>query len=106
LASNVTAALSTFETGAVPLSIAGHSSKRICIQVRHFSAQSQSRPTDAEALAFRLERHGGLGDELSRRIATGLQPKRQGHRETPARAAAMSSSGLVPFSFSKRVLKK
>src|ERR1700722_19669346 len=66
---------------AVLLGIAGHSNKRGFVQVRHFGAQRQSRPADAETLAFGFERDRGLGGELSRGIAAGLQPERQRHGE-------------------------
>src|SRR6266481_8325506 len=41
---------------AVLLGIAGHSSKRSFVHVRHLGAQRQSRPTDAESLALWLKR--------------------------------------------------
>jgi hypothetical protein len=47
-----------------------------------------------------FESDGRLGAELSRGEAGALQAKRERH------AAAISSPGLVPFSFSKRVLNE
>src|SRR5580700_9959412 len=68
---------------AVLLGIAGHSNKRGFVQVWHFGAERQSRPADAETLAFGFERDRGLGGELSRGIAAGLQAKRERHGEAP-----------------------
>src|SRR5580704_18378863 len=66
---------------AVLLGIAGHSNKRGFVQVWHFGAERQSRPADAETLAFGFERDRGLGGKLGRGIAAGLQPKRERHGE-------------------------
>src|SRR5258705_10250190 len=73
---------------AILLGIACHSSKRGFVQVRHFGAQGQSGPTDAESLALWLESDRRLGSELRGRIAGGLKPKGQCHGE----AAGMGGS--------------
>src|SRR5262245_66207644 len=70
---------------AVLLGFAGNPGEGSFVQVRHFGAQGQRRPADAEALALRLEGDRGLGAELRRRIASALKPKGQGNTQ-PHRA--------------------
>jgi len=102
----VISALRTFDTGPVLLGVAGHLREDGLIQTRHSGTQGEGRTADAEALSVRIETHGRLGAEFGRRVAGALQLKRRAIVKQPAWAAAMSSSGLVPFSFSKRVLKE
>src|SRR5258705_8872215 len=72
----------------VLLGIACHSSKRSFVQVRHLGAQCESRPTDAESLAFWLKSNRCLRAELCWRIASALQLESQCHGE----ASGMGSS--------------
>jgi hypothetical protein len=58
---------------------------------------------DAKALFIVFDADRGFGVELGWREAGALQPKRHAIVKHPACAAAFSSSGLMPFSFSKRV---
>src|SRR6202048_3468787 len=66
---------------AVLLGISRHFRELGFVQVRHLGTQSESGATNAEALALRLYGDRGLGSELSRGIAAGLQPKRKRHGE-------------------------
>lgn len=67
---------------AVLLGVAGHSREHSFVQIGHLGAQGQGRPTDAESLALWFKSDCGLGGELSRGIAAGLEPKRKRHGET------------------------
>src|SRR5262245_24369201 len=79
---------------AVLLGFAGNPGEGSFVQVRHFGAQGQRRPADAEALALRLEGDRGLGAELRRRIASALQPKGQGHGEAPSMGGSDQLFGI------------
>src|SRR4029077_3665409 len=56
--------------------------ERSLVDVRHRGAQRQRRAGDAKALAFRLQRDGGLGAEVGGSEAAALQLERQRHGET------------------------
>jgi hypothetical protein len=59
---------------AVLLGVAGHPSDGGFVQVRHLGAQSQGRPTDAEALALWVKSDRRLGTELGGGVVGPLQP--------------------------------
>src|SRR5262245_38089015 len=79
---------------AVLLGFAGNPGEGSFVQVRHFGAQGQRRPADAEALALRLEGDRGLGAELRGRIASALQPKGQGHGKAPGMGGSDQLFGI------------
>src|ERR1700730_11201271 len=66
---------------AVLLGVSRHFDEFGFVHVRHLGTQSQGGATDAETLAFRFERDRGLGGELGRGKAGGLQPKCKRHGE-------------------------
>ena len=102
LASNVIAALRTFETG-------GRSSRYLFVsstnlassRFGHLRAQSRGGGSDAKPLAFRFERDRRLGAELCGRVAALCSRNASAMVKQPVCAAAISSSGLVSFSLSK-----
>ena len=76
------------------------------VEVGHFGAQRKSRTADPKSFALRFKSDGRLGAEFCRCESGSLQAKASAIVKQPACAAAISSSGLVPFSFSKRVLNE
>src|SRR6478752_9971201 len=106
LASSVIVAFSTFDTGqffsASPAILAKPASSRFGTLARSVSADLlilKPLPSGSRLTAASVVSSSGVKPASCR-------PKASAIVKQPAWAAAINSSGLVPFSFSKRVLKE